>query len=97
MGISSSFGITYNIYDRYNLVFEISSRNLSYSPKEFRIKDVKINNVSQFSESDKNNMVWKFADKKSYGEDSEDGTNKMLNMSYAFSSLSFSLGVMIEL
>jgi len=97
VGISSSFGITYNIYDRYSLVFEVNSRNLSYSPKEFKMKDVKFNNVSQFSESDKNNMVWKFADKKSYGIDSDGDANKVLNMSYAFSSLSFSLGVMVEL
>jgi hypothetical protein len=94
-GISSAIGVEYNVGSNVSLMFEINNKNMAYAPEEGELTEYRMNGVSRLEEL--GDEYKKFSFKESLSANEVQSSGDQIKTEYPFSSLSFLLGVSIEL
>ncbi|HVO73454.1 MAG TPA: outer membrane beta-barrel protein [Ignavibacteriaceae bacterium] len=94
LGVNTSLGITYNLNQVVGLNFEVSNRNISYSPEKGRLEEAVLNNQSVMDELSVHEKEFEFVDKAPLpGDSGIDKPSREPKVQYPFNSLVFSMGI----
>ncbi|MCU7490092.1 MAG: hypothetical protein ACM3UR_00755 [Bacteroidota bacterium] len=98
LGLNAAVGTSYEVYSSIDLFVEISSKNLSYAPKEAEMKKYQVNGIDYLTKlsvsSKKMNFVENWDSSASQDPNSPAQQRKQY---FPFSSLAFSVGVSFTL